>query len=112
MKLSIETEWITYNKHGKPFVRRMLPTPSFIEPTHTEWRRKMMKQYFRFEAESGELLQVRIREGSWKNDTKEYAKVASQDEIDRSLNMVHQGLIEVPQTEAGRIIADAKGAAS
>jgi hypothetical protein len=25
MKLSIETEWITYNKHGKPFVRRMLP---------------------------------------------------------------------------------------
>jgi len=73
--IEVETEWIDWRKHGRPFIRCMAAS-KFIEPVHTEWGRKVMKQFFVFDVEEGTLLQVRLSDGSWKNDSKHYARVA------------------------------------
>lgn len=93
MRIEIETEWVDYRKHGRPFVRRMLEN-EFVEPLHTEWEKKRMKQYFSFDATEGELLQVRLSDGSWKNDSKHYVRVSPDGT-----------LVYIDPAEAGRAIA-------
>ena len=96
--LTLESEWIDWRKHGRPFIRNM-ETDSFIEPTHTEWGKKSMKQYYTFAARVGTLLQVRLSDGSWKNDSKRYVRIDPDGK-----------LIDIPQAEAGRAIAAMKSA--
>ena len=95
-QITIESEWIDWRKHGRPFIRNM-ETDSFIEPTHTEWGKKVMKQFFNFSIEEGSLLQIRLRDGSWKNDSKHYVRVAPDGSF-----------VDIDQNEAGRAIAAMK----
>ena len=99
MTITTETEWVDWRKHGRPFIRRMASN-SFVEPLHTEWGKRSMKQYFKFESQPGELLQVRLYDGSWKNDSKHYVRVSEDGTF-----------IAVPQSEAGREISAAKAKA-
>ncbi len=96
VNINIETAWVDWRKHGRPFIRRMASN-AFVEPTHTEWGKKTMKQYFHFSAETGELFQIRLDDGSWKNDSKQYVRVGEDGKF-----------LGVSQDEAGREIAAAK----
>lgn len=96
IEIKTESEWIDYRKHGRPFVRDMR-TGEFIDPVHTEWGKKTMKQFFNFFVTPGTLLQVRLSDGSWKNDSKHYVRVAPDGTF-----------VAIDQSEAGRAIAEMK----
>ena len=96
MTIKRESEWIDYRKHGRPFIR-IMATDSFVEPVHTEWGKRVMKQYFVFDVEAGELLQIRLSDGSWKNDTKHYVRVDPDGKF-----------VRIAQEDAGRAVAELK----
>jgi hypothetical protein len=103
MTIKLETEAVDWRKHGRPFVRTFDRSGEghFIEPVHTEWGKRSMRQWFTLEAEPGDLLQVRLDDGSWKNDAKKYVRIAPDGK-----------LIDVAQDAAGRELAERKMAAA